>query len=210
MDDQRTTAPDGSAEAMPADLVRALTGDRAALGRLVRDLEPVVRRQVGRVVARQARRDGRDGHELIEDLTQEVFLHLLDRGAHALKQWDPSRGRSLPSFVGLIASRYAIGVLRTRRHNPWSERPTTHNSLAAMTEDAHTPERSAVARQALAKVEQRAEARLTNLGRRIFRRLLVEQAPVAEVSDAEAMNPNAVYAWRNRLRRMLRGTPTWQ
>ena len=211
MSPTRPPLPDARDAVTPADLVRALTGEPGALDRLVRSLEPVVRGHVASVVARQPGRSGRPIDDVVDDLTQEAFIHLLERDGRVLRQWDPTRGRTIASFVGLAARRFVLSRLRTLRHHPWAERPASNRTLEALAAPGDDdPERQAVAREALAKVDRKAETRLSPRGQRLYRRLLVDEAEVDEVCESEAMSPDAVYAWRSRLRRLLRATPTWQ
>ena len=203
--------PNADDAVTPAALVRALTGEPGALDHLVLRLAPTVRGQVASVVARQPGRAGRPIDDVVDDLTQEVFLRLLERDAHILRGWDPARGLSVARFAGLVARRIALSILRTHRHHPWAERPLPEESLEVLASDGERdPEQRAVAREALARVERKAETRLTPLGHRLYRRLMVDEEPVDEVCEREAMSADAVYAWRSRLRRLLRATPTWQ
>jgi len=195
----------------PGELVRAIAGDPGALDHLVRRLEPIVRGQVAKIVARQPGRAGRVIDDVVDDLTQEVFVHLLDREARVLRQWDPSRGRNVASFVAMVARRFVLARLRTRRHHPWAERPASDATIETLAVPAGaTPERQAVAREALAKLERKAETKLTPRAQELYRRLLVDDADVDEICEREEMSPESVYTWRSRLRRLLRATPTWQ
>ncbi|TNF36302.1 MAG: sigma-70 family RNA polymerase sigma factor [Deltaproteobacteria bacterium] len=211
MSTDRPTPPHAPDAVSPGELVRALAGEPGALDHLVRRLEPTVRGQVARIVARQPGRAGRSIDDLVDDLTQEVFVYLLDREAHVLRQWDPSRGRNVTSFVALVSSRFVLARLRTRRHHPWAERPASDATIETLAVPAGaTPERQAVAREALAHVERRAEERLSPRAQDLYQKLLVDDADVEEICASEDMSPEAVYTWRSRLRRILRATPTWQ
>ena len=73
---------------------------------------------------------GRDVRQELEDIAQEVFAALFADGARLLKMWSPERGLSLANFVGLLAEREAISILRSGRRSPWTEDPTLDTELA--------------------------------------------------------------------------------
>src|SRR5689334_11040943 len=116
-------------EPWPELIRQTLGGERAAASRLLGSLYPVVQSRVARVLWRTRRSADRSVQQEVEDLTQDVFRHLFDEGGRALQSWDPARGLSLPNFVGLLAERHAVGVLRTDRRNPWTEEPTIDAAL---------------------------------------------------------------------------------
>jgi RNA polymerase sigma-70 factor (ECF subfamily) len=108
-------------ERLGEELERALRGDRASLRVLVGELTPVIQARVARVLLRSAtgRQAGRAVRQEVEDMTQEVFVSLLEDGGKALRSWAPERGASLKNFVGLLAERQAMSILRSGRRSPW-------------------------------------------------------------------------------------------
>jgi len=185
-------------------LRRALDGDQTALTELVALLTPVIQARVARtLLARQALLAGRrDVRQEVEDLSQEVFLALFERDGHDLRSWQPERGLSLPNFVGLVAKRTVLSILRSGRRNPWKE----ELSLEDHEVDAEAPERGpeevAASREHLALLLDRLRESLSPLGWQLFDLLFVQELSQAEVQAATGLSADAVYAWRSRLRRV--------
>ncbi len=103
-------------------------------------LTPVIQARVARVVMRLARHLDRGvQREEVADLTQDVFLHLLDNDARTLRAWDPARGMSLRNFVGLVAGRHAAAQLTRRKKNLWNEEATADEDLAGKGPGASSP-----------------------------------------------------------------------
>jgi RNA polymerase sigma factor (sigma-70 family) len=193
-------------EDLSADWERALRGDDPeALSRLVRRFTPIVQARVARklLLFRDGRSGERDVRQEVEDLTQEVFLVLFANDARVLRDWQPERGLSLSNFVGLVAERQALSILRSRRRSPWSSDPVVDEELDADAE-APSPEREAVSRDTLEQLLDRLSAELSPLGRRIFDLLLVDEMPVEEAMAETGLSSDALYAWRSRLRKRAR------
>jgi len=139
----------------------------------------------------------------VEDLTQEVFLALFADGARVLRSWRPDRGLSLENFIGLVAERLAVSILRSPRRSPWSGDPTLDETLDAFGTDP-SAEREAVSRDTLARLLDRLTEELSPLGRQLFDLLLVQEVPVAEATARTGLSSDAIYTWRSRLRRVAR------
>ncbi|EYF00261.1 RNA polymerase sigma factor [Chondromyces apiculatus] len=191
------------------DLVRQATaGDRRAVRALVEALTPVIQARVARVLLRAGgAARGREVRQEVGDLVQQVFERLFaDRGA-TLLQWDPARGMSLLNFVGLLAEREAVTVLRSRRKSPFTEDPMEREDLergAGSGDREGEIERLVASREALSCLVRAMKARLSAQGLRMFTWLLVEERSVEEVCAVEGMSADAVYAWRSRLTRLAR------
>src|SRR5262245_49790883 len=102
-------------------LTAALAGGREQARELVAGLPPVIRRRVWRVLQRSGRARGQTPAQELDDIVQEIFVVLFEDGAKALRAWDPARGLSLAAFVGLVAERQAISLMRSRKRNPWGD-----------------------------------------------------------------------------------------
>ncbi|MEZ4221998.1 MAG: hypothetical protein R3B13_13780 [Polyangiaceae bacterium] len=191
-------------ELLGHELERALHGDRAALRVLVDELTPVIQARVARVLLRSAaaHQAGRSIRQEVEDMTQEVFVSLLDEDGRALRSWTPERGASLKNFVGLLAERQAISILRSGRRSPWPrELPETSN------EDAPSPlrlEHAIESRELLGRLLERLQLALSPRGLDIFNRLYVHEESVESVMQDCDLSADAVYAWRSRLRKLVR------
>lgn len=182
---------------------RAADGDPSACRTLIDALTPVIQARVTVALQRRAAASrGRQIRQEVLDLTQEVFVALFTRDAQMLRRWDPARGASLKTFVGLIAEREVRAVLRSRRRSPWTEDPTQPDDFAL---SAPTPsaERRVAGKQRLRDVLDRLRTRLSDRGLLLFQALVVEQRPVDEVAAAHEMTRDAIYAWRSRLKRTV-------
>ena len=183
----------------------ATSPEPAALERFVRRVTPIVQARVARRLVLQRDRSGgdRDVRQEVEDLAQEVFLSLFADDARALRAWDPTRGLSLSNFVGLVAERQAISILRSGRRSPWRDDPTLDEELDRLPEPRQS-ETAATSRDVVERLLDRLTEELTPMGRRLFDLLLVEEVPVAEAMVSTGLSAEALYAWRSRLRRVAR------
>ncbi len=188
----------------PADVELAVAGDRAAIIKLVDALTPVIQARVARVLFRVRQSfQNRSVRQEVEDLTQEAFLVLFADQARVLRSWDGERGLSLLNFVGLVAERRALSLLRTGKHNPWTEDPTVCRELDRVSPQPG-PEGIVVSRDLLGVLLRRLEETLSPLGKNLFDLLYIQELSVNEVVSRTGMGSDAVYAWRSRLRRLAR------
>ncbi len=186
----------------PDDVARALGGDRQALQALVERLVPVVQAEVGHTLVRAARADSRDPRQDIADFVQEVFVVLLGDGGKTLRAWDPERGRSLDSFVRLVARRHVATILRSGRRSPWTDKPTAHEDLEREHVGSSGSGRFASVEQ-LDRLLEALRERLDDRGVRLFEMLYVEERSVEDVMATTEMTRDSVYAWRSRFRKMV-------
>lgn len=180
---------------------RALSGDQAALTRLVAVLTPVIQARVARTLLCRPAGGSRNIRQEVEDLTQDVFLALFSRDSHVLRAWDSKRGLSVENFVGLVAERQVVSFLRSGKRNPWKEEPTPVEELDATAPDSG-PEEAAASREQLGLLLGRLREKLTPLGYQIFVLLFVRELSIPEIMAATGLSADAVYAWRSRLRRL--------
>jgi RNA polymerase sigma-70 factor (ECF subfamily) len=183
-----------------------LARDPKAMRQFVREAKVVVEARVARTLVRVGRRQGqRDPRQEVADIAQEVFLHLFENGGAVLRAWDPTRGLSLANFVGLVAERDAISILRSGRRSPWTEDPTDFADAGeAFADAAPSMQRVVQSRDMLMTIVDRLREELSPRGFEIFVRLYVDEASVEEVCAGFAMQPDAVYAWRSRLAKRVR------
>ncbi len=183
----------------------ALGGDPAAQGRLVAMLTPVIHARVSHtLLARRWALAGRDIHAEVEDLVQDVFLHLFDRDGRVLRSWQPGPGRlSLNNFVGLVAKCQTLSFLRSGRRNAWKEELATGEEIERVAEEPDAEEIVA-SREELRLLLDRMCERLSSLGWHLFVLLFVQELSVEEVTAETGLSAAAVYAWRSRLRRLAR------
>jgi DNA-directed RNA polymerase specialized sigma24 family protein len=200
MDDESTD------EAMLDEIRSALAGDEAALTRLVRKLTPVIQSRVARglLLWRTGAAAGRDVRQEVGDIAQEIFLYLFDDDGEVLRSWQPERGLSLLNFVGLVAKRQTASILRSGKRSPWNkEDPTLFEDFNQPARESD-PEETAVSREQCKLLLDRLTEELSPLGWYLFDLLFLRELPFEEVTRETKMSPDAVYAWRSRLRRLVR------
>lgn len=165
-------------------------------------LAPEIQSEVGHALRRVTQNQQRDPRQEIFDLVQEVLERLLARDGKILRAWDPERG-SLPRFVRVVTRRHVIGVIRSKRRNPYSERPTPSESFDQHRSSAPELDRRVDARDHLDHVLDHLRVRLDERGWRLFQMLYIEERDIDYVCTVTQMTRNAVYAWRARLKRLL-------
>jgi DNA-directed RNA polymerase specialized sigma24 family protein len=187
---------------------RALAGDAQAMSALVDRLLHTVQTRVGLVLLRRpVQTKGRSLRSETEDLTQEVFASLFDGRGKVLRDWRPERGLSLRGFVGLVAERQAAAILRTGKRSPFTEDPTSAETLGAL--GGAGEQRSATferleSRDLLEALVDGLAERLSVQGFRLFELLYVEERSVEETCALAGLSADAVYAWRSRIGRLAR------
>ena len=184
-----------------AQLNDALSGNPRAVNALVDRLTPVIQARIARLLLRGG--TARDVRQDVSDYAQDIFLHLFDNGGQVLKQWSPERGMSLDNYVGLIAERRTISALRSGRRNPWREDQALDDH-AEPTASQASPERQTTGRDTLTTLLDWLKAHLSPQGWQLFDLLYVQERSVDEVQTVTGLSPDAVYAWRSRLRKAAR------
>ncbi|HKH47393.1 MAG TPA: hypothetical protein VKM72_22275 [Thermoanaerobaculia bacterium] len=182
-----------------------MAGDEDALTRLVQELTPVIQSRVARglLLRRTGASAGRNIRQEVEDLTQDIFLVLFADGGKVLRSWQPERGLSLLNFVGLVAERQTASILRSGKRSPWKDDPTLPESFEQASPESG-PEEITASREQLKLLLHRLTEELSPLGRQLFDLLFLRELPCEEVIRQTGMTPDAVYAWRSRLRRLAR------
>ncbi|MEM7356284.1 MAG: sigma-70 family RNA polymerase sigma factor [Acidobacteriota bacterium] len=183
-----------------ADVERALAGEPKALAQLIDRLTPVIHARVAGLVLSSSAASGSRLRQEVEDLVQEVFVALFADQARVLRSWNPARGMSLRSFVGMVAKRRAVSILRSGKKNPRHEEPTLPEELDRVAID--TAGRRLESRDLLREILWRLKSELSPLGWKLFHWLFVEQRSVGEIGRDAQMSADAIYAWRSRLRRL--------
>ncbi len=190
----------------PEALASFFAREPAAVRDLIAQLAPVIHVRVGRALMRRAsaRAQRRDPGEEVRDLTQEVFAYLFAEDAKVLRAWRPSRGMSLANFVGMVAEHQVADIFRSGRKRPWSDALDSEAELDSFAAKGAGPEGNVASREYYTLLLDRVRAELTPRGYTIFQMLFVEELPVDDVVAATGMTPDAVYAWRSRLPKIVR------
>jgi RNA polymerase sigma factor (sigma-70 family) len=185
-------------------LGRALAGERDATAALVRKLRPPIQAELAHLLMRVAPAQGRSARQELEDLVQDVFIALFDRAAKLLQSWDPERGRSLESYVRLVARSRALDVLRSRRRSPWQAEPMDHEQIDELAEPAAALQTDhTAARERLDALQRALPALLSTRDFTLFVALFVEERQPADVAIDVGMSAGAVYQWSSRFRRQM-------
>lgn len=184
----------------PIDEVRllrtALRGDDEARRSLVRYLTPVIHARAADHVARRRRAGGRGTRADVDDLVQEVWAHLLRDRQATLRRWDPARGASLVTFVGLCARRIIVGYDRGGARRGLREVGVDFADVDA-TPSVTPPHDQRLEHADLAhKLMSRLSARLSLRGRRALQAMFVDGLSVAEAEPVLGMTKSALYSWR--------------
>ncbi len=190
---------------LQAILKRALSGDQAALRSLIDEITPVIQKRVARALLsyRQGPSAGRDVHQEVEDLSQEVLQYLFADNARVLRRWDPELGLSLLNYVGFVGERRAMGILRGKR-SPWIDDPTLIEELPDQPYSGDNPERAAASREILRLLLDRLKEELSAEGWHMFDLLLPQDLTPEEVAQETGKSLAAVYQWQSRLRKLAR------
>ena len=180
----------------------ALAGDARGRRELVERLLPTVRARVLHALLRYKSRE--QAVQVTEDLTQQVFLLLFEDGGRRLRAWSPGRGASLSTFVGLVSEREVIAILRRGRRNPWTESPTEHDELVGRVGAGEDQASLVERRELLDAVLDEALATLDERGLILYRRIIVDEAPIAAVAREMETSMAALYMWKSRFAKVVR------
>ncbi|MCR9160707.1 MAG: sigma-70 family RNA polymerase sigma factor [Nannocystaceae bacterium] len=185
------------------ELVRlALGGDAAARRELARRLMHAVAREVSFAVARLSKSEGRDPKQEVRDLVHEVLLGLFEDDGKALRRWDPDRGRSLESFVQLIARRRVPRMLSGGRGNPWADAPIDPTVIETA-DDADLAQRLEQ-RDQLDQVLGAVYSRMNERDHELFDLVFIKELASETVAEQMEMTRGAVNAWAYRVRKLAR------
>jgi RNA polymerase sigma factor (sigma-70 family) len=183
------------------DLVRrALAGERAARRELADSLLDSIQREVVISLVRVAGASGRDPRQEVRDLVHDVLVSLWEHDGRELRRWDPERGRSLDSFVRLVARRRVARILSQGRGNPWALQSVDAPGIE------HDPAlvRRLEQREQLDALLVALHARMSERDHELFELLFVQQVDPEAVAGQLGMTRGAVNAWCYRTRKLAR------
>lgn len=185
------------------ELVRlALGGDMAARRELARRLMFAIAREVSFAVSRLARSQSRDPKQEVRDLVHDVLLGLFENDGKALRRWDPERGRSLESFVQLVARRRVPRMLSGGRGNPWADAPIDPTDVDTV--DETDLARRLEQRNQLDQVLSALHERMNERDHELFDLVFVKELSPEAVAEQMEMTRGAVNAWAYRVRKLAR------
>ena len=180
----------------------ALGGDRDARRRLAARLIDPIHREVGLCLLRRAAVARRDPRQDVADLVQDVLVSLFDRDAQELRRWEPERGRSLASFVRLVARRRVARILGQRRGNPWFVPPVDLQNVDL--DDQAAVAQRLEDRGQLDAVLAALHERMNPRDHELFDLLYAQELEPDEVAKRMQMTRGAVNAWSYRMRKLAR------
>jgi DNA-directed RNA polymerase specialized sigma24 family protein len=181
---------------------QALAGDPVSVRALVDRLSPVISKRVAATLWQRSRK--RNVAQETDDMVQDVFLALFQSDGKALRAWDPARGMSLDSFVGLLAQHQVISILRSGRTSPWREEPTEIEHLEESGASAPSAEGVVSSRQDLRTLLDRLRETLSPRGMELFQRIIVDEEPLDSLATTTGLTRDAIYQWKSRLHRTIR------
>lgn len=187
----------------------ALNQEPSARRRLATRLLATIQREVVAVLRRAALAQGRDPRQEVMELTQDVLVLLFEHEGRELSRWEPARGRSLDSFVRLVARRRVLRILGQRRGNPWADepldpQPSDDGSGPLLPADDADLVRQLEDRSQLGRVIDSLHAHMSPRDAELFDALFVEERDPQEVAQALGMTRGAVNAWAYRIRKLAR------
>jgi len=180
----------------------ALAGDPASVRALVDRLSPVISKRVAATLWRLGGR--RNVPQDAADMVQDVFLSLFQADGKALRAWDPARGMSLDSFVGLLAQHQVVSILRSGRTTPWREELKDAEHFESLGAAAASPERVTSARADLRALLDRLRECLSPRGLELFQRIIIDEEPLESLTATTGLTRDAIYQWKSRLTRTIR------
>ncbi len=163
-----------------------------------------VAREASFAVSRLAAAEGRDPRQEVKDLVHDILLGLFENDGNQLRRWDPQRGRSLESFVQLIARRRIPRMLSGGRGNPWADAPLDPADIDTA-DDADLAKRLEQRNQ-LDQVLAAMHAKMNERDHELFDLLFVQEMSPDAVAEHMDMTRGAVNAWSYRMRKLARAT----
>ena len=106
--------------------------------------------------------------------------------------------------MGFLAQRHVMSILRSGRRNPWVDKPLDPTQLEDSADKSATTAERVETRDFLRTLSRRLESSLSRQGFEMFHRLYVQQESVDVVRETCGLSEDAIYAWRSRLRRLVR------
>lgn len=178
-------------------VTQALDGQSSARRELADRLLDSIHREVAICLLRWGiPRDQLD--DRLRDLVQDVLVMLFENDGRELRRWDPERGRSLDSFVRLVARRWVARKLGRKKIN------LDTAGLDEGTVGLSLPASGAESRTELQWILQRLYAEMTARDVELFELLFVEEVEPGEVAERLDMTRGAVNAWSYRMRKQAR------
>lgn len=188
----------GDGRKREAQLIRqALAGNLDAGKRLVDLVLPVIHHRVRRTLQRY----GMTEHA--EDIAQTVWAVLLKNAARQLLAFDPTRGLSLRSYVGLIANREA-GNEAKKLLTQGIGQQTESKYVDQLPAQGSRPDVAVEAADLLASLRDHLEEVLPEKGVQVFHLVFLRGLSTKEAAAALGVAEQVIYNWKHRIRTAAR------
>lgn len=203
-----TSPPKMGAELRPDDIDLAFRGSDEARRRLGVALWSVVERAVRQTVRPIARALRRDIGQEIEEFVQETWILLLKDEGRVLRMWDPARGRSLNSWIYLVAQRHILRTLKGHRRNPWGDHSQPLHEIVALIDDGLPLKQDLVSDLDrivdLVTLLDAVRAELGEARWSMFRQIFIEQRAPADIAADAQLGVSQIYDLASYFRRQVR------
>lgn len=130
-------------------------------------------------------------------------MALFDDDARILRAWDPARGASITTFIGIVADRRIASILRSARRRPWGAELPGESHVEGAASALALPDARVASREFGKQLLDRLGAELSPMGQDLFESILVDEKPVATICSERGMSAQAVWAWRHRLKKVI-------
>jgi RNA polymerase sigma-70 factor (ECF subfamily) len=129
------------------------------------------------------------------------MLSLWAGGCAKLRAYDPGRGRSLPSYIGMLATHCAYDWLRATRREPVHEALATATELSSESADPF----EATAWQERADIAARVMRGFSARDRAFAMLYFGEALDPAQIARSMKISVKTVYSKKHKLEKRLRG-----
>ena len=128
---------------------------------------------------------------------------LFDRENKRLRDWDPTRGCTLDTYVRMVARSKALDILRSRRRTPWQHDDAELDDGEGPSDERPDHESIVIAKESLGMLARILHELLGPRDYSLFFGLFVDEQSPVDVAAAMGMTPAAVYQWSSRFRRHM-------
>lgn len=207
-----TNLPRLADELRPQDIDLVFRGSQEARRRLATTLWAIVEGAVKRTLRPIARALRRDIGQEVEDFVQETWLLLLKDDGRILRMWDPARGRTLNSWVHLVAQRHILRKLKGHRSNPWANQSLPVQELVDLIDDG-LPLQPSLAPDLdhilyLLSLLDAVRKTIGEARWSIFRQIFIDQRAPAKIAADERLEVSQVYDLSSYFRQQARDVAT--
>jgi RNA polymerase sigma factor (sigma-70 family) len=185
-------------------LERLVLGDPEARADFVAEYTGLIRFAIAGVLRRRGLEVRKDE---VEDLSQGIFVSLLDQDCRKLRMYEGRNQASLATFIRVCATRFVLDHIRHERHSPLTPDDAASGETPGRIDEAMDPRAGPEASVATAQEIARLRHAIDELVPRdqlLVRLHFVEGLEVAEVAKVLGLTENATYVLKSRVKKRLR------